>query len=69
MEAKFELGENTVLSLRRGNPVVVAGGEHTSSWREAGAKQYGRALEAHTIGVDLGRVTADVHRISTSDAD
>lgn len=68
VEAKFELGDNTAASLRKGDPVIVVGREHTSSWGGNGAKQYGRVLEADTIGVDLGRATADIHRTSKTDA-
>ena len=67
VEAKFELGENTAATLHRGDAVIIVGREHTNSWGEEGAKQYGRVLEAENIGVDLNRATAEVHRISQSD--
>ena len=67
VEAKFELGENTAATLHRGDAVIIVGREHTNSWGEEGAKQYGRVLEAEKIGVDLNRATAEVHRTSQSD--
>ena len=67
VEAKFELGENTAATLHRGDAVIIVGREHTNSWGEEGAKQYGRVLEAENIGVDLTRATAEVHRIRQSD--
>lgn len=67
VEAKFELGENTAATLHRGDAVIIVGREHTSSWGEEGAKQYGHVLEAENIGVDLNRATAEVHRASQSD--
>ena len=67
VEAKFELGENAAATLRKGDPVIVVGREHTSSWGDEGAKQYGRVLEADNIGVDLNRATAEVHRISKNE--
>ena len=67
VEAKFELGENTAATLHRGDAVIIVGREHTNSWGEEGAKQYGRVLEAENIGVDLNRATAEVHRTSQSD--
>lgn len=36
-------------------------------WGDESTKQYGWALEAENIGVDLARATAEVHRISQSD--
>jgi single-strand DNA-binding protein len=65
VEAKFELGENTAATLHKGDPVIVIGDEHTSSWGEEGAKQYGRVIEARNIGVDLNRAIAQVHRTGT----
>ena len=67
VEAKFELGENTAATLHKGDAVVIGGREHTSSWGDEGAKQYGRILGADDIGVDLNRVTAEVRRISKSE--
>ena len=67
VEAKFELGENVAATLHKGDPVIIVGREHTSSWGDEGAKQYGRILEADNIGVDLNRATAEVRRISKSE--
>lgn len=67
VEAKFELGENVAATLHKGDPVIVVGHEHTSSWGDEGQKQYGRVLEADNIGVDLYRATAEVHRISKNE--
>lgn len=67
VEAKFELGENTAATLHKGDPVIVVGREHTSSWGDEDAKQYGRVLEADNIGVDLNRATAEVRRISKNE--
>lgn len=64
VEARFELGENAAASLHKGDSVIIVGREHTSSWGEEGAKQYGRVLDADNIGVDLNRATAEVHRKS-----
>ncbi|MGE3449613.1 MAG: single-stranded DNA-binding protein [Microbacteriaceae bacterium] len=60
VEARFELGENAAATLQKGTAVIVVGKEHTNSWGDEGAKQYGRVIDAHNIGVDLGRATAVV---------
>ncbi|RFA06819.1 hypothetical protein B7R21_18405 [Subtercola boreus] len=57
VEAKFELGENTAATLRKGDAVIVVGREHTASWGPDRAKSYGRVVEADHIGVDLSRAT------------
>lgn len=62
VEAKFELGENAAASLHKGDAVVVVGREHTNSWGDENNKQYGRVLEADTIGADLNRATVSVTR-------
>ena len=67
VEAKFELGENTAATLHKGDPVIVVGDEHTSSWGEAANKQYGRVIEARNIGVELNRAVAQVRRTSKPD--
>ena len=67
VEAKFELGENAAVTLHKGDPVIVIGHEHTSSWGDDGAKQYGRVIEAENVGVDLNRAVAQVRRISKAD--
>ena len=50
VEARFELGENAAESPHKGDAVIVVG------------KQYGRVIDADTIGVDLSRATAAVTR-------
>ena len=67
VEAKFELGENTAASLHKGDPVVIVGDEHTNSWGEGGAKQYGRVIDARTVAVDLSRAVVQVRRTSRTD--
>ena len=67
VEAKFELGENTAATLHKGDPVVVVGDEHTSSWGGDGAKQYGRVIDARTVAVDLNRAVGQVGRTSKPD--
>lgn len=63
VEARFELGENAAASLHKGDAVIVVGKEHTNSWADKeGAKQFGRVIEADSIGVDLSRATAAVTR-------
>ena len=63
VEARFELGENAAASLHKGDAVIVVGKEHSNSWDDKeGAKQYGRVIDADTIGVDLSRATAAVTR-------
>lgn len=62
VEAKFELGENVLATLHRGDAVIVVGYEHTVSWGEGEQKRYGRVLEADAIGPDLRRATATVQR-------
>ena len=67
VEAKFELGQNTAATLHKGDPVIVLGREHTTSWGDDGAKTYGRVVEADNIGVDLGRAVAQVRRVTRDD--
>lgn len=68
VEAKFELGENVLATLHKGDAVIVVGYEHTVSWGEGEAKRYGRVLEADAIGPDLRRATATVQRRSAATA-
>jgi single-strand DNA-binding protein len=67
VESRFEAGENAAATLHKGDAVIVVGREHTNSWGDEGAKQYGRVIEADNIGVDLSRATAEVHRITKID--
>ena len=67
VEARFELGENTAATLHKGDPVIVVGDEHNSSWGDEDAKHYGRVIEARAIGVDLNRAVARVRRTSKPD--
>lgn len=60
VEAKFELGNNAAATLHKGDAVIVVGKEHTNSWEKDGATQYGRVIDADTIGVDLTWATAVV---------
>lgn len=53
VEARFESGENAVATVHEGDAVIIIGREHTSSWGEEGAKQYGRVLEAENLDLDL----------------
>jgi single-strand DNA-binding protein len=62
VEARFALGENAAVSLRKGDAVIVVGRERTTSWGEEGAKQYGRVLEVDSIGVDLSHASAVITR-------
>ncbi|MCU1419849.1 MAG: hypothetical protein JWR57_1018 [Mycetocola sp.] len=63
VEAKFELGENVARSLHKGDPVIVVGREHTSSWDTGGDTKYGRVIDADSIGPDLSRAIAEVRRL------
>lgn len=67
VEAKFELGANAEASLHKGDAVIVVGKEHTNSWEKDGATQYGRVIDAESIGVDLSRATATITRNSRDD--
>jgi single-strand DNA-binding protein len=67
VEARFELGENAAATLHKGDAVIVVGKEHTNSWGDEGAKQYGRVIEADAIGVDLSRATAAITRNAKED--
>ncbi|MBT2519086.1 single-stranded DNA-binding protein [Streptomyces sp. ISL-90] len=62
VEARFELGENVAASLHKGDPVIVIGKEHTSSWGPDESKQYGRVVDAESVGPNLARATATVER-------
>lgn len=60
---------NTANTLRKGDAVIVFGREHTVTWGPDGDKQYGRVIDADTIGADLNRATAVVTRTVRFDAD
>ena len=68
VEARFELGENAAASLHKGDAVIVVGKEHTNSWEDKdGAKQFGRVIDADSIGADLSRATAAITRNAKDD--
>lgn len=67
VEARFELGDNAAATLHKGDAVIVVGKEHTNSWEKDGATQYGRVIDADTIGVDLSRATATITKNSRDD--
>ncbi|WP_401001155.1 single-stranded DNA-binding protein [Agromyces sp. GXQ0307] len=67
VEAKFELGENAVATLHKGDAVIVVGREHTNSWGEGDQKQYGRVIEADNLGPSLARAVAQVRRTTPED--
>ncbi|RFA17722.1 single-stranded DNA-binding protein, partial [Subtercola boreus] len=46
VEAKFQLGENILATLHKGDAVIVVGYEHTVSWGEGENKRYGRVIDA-----------------------
>jgi single-strand DNA-binding protein len=62
VEARFEVGANSAASLHKGDAVIVVGREHTTSWGDEGAKQYGRVIEADSVGADLARATVTITR-------
>ncbi|MGC5225279.1 single-stranded DNA-binding protein [Micromonospora sp. DT81.3] len=62
VEARFELGGNAAASLRKGDAVIVTGREHTTSWGTEGNTQYGRVIDADSIGADLARATVTITR-------
>lgn len=62
VEAKFELGENALATLHRGDAVIVVGYEHTLSWGDGETKRYGRVIDADAIGPNLARATAAITR-------
>jgi hypothetical protein len=68
VEAKFELGDNVAASLHKGDAVIVTGRERTVSWGDEGNRQYGRTLDADSIGADLSRATAVITRNPRDDA-
>jgi single-strand DNA-binding protein len=67
VEAKFELGDNAAVSLRKGDAVIVIGKEHTEVWGSEEGRQYGRVVKADHIGPDLTRAVARVRRTSKPD--
>ena len=67
VEARFELGQNAAASLRRGDAVIIIGREHTTSWGDDGNKQYGRVIDADSIGADLARATVAITRNARDD--
>lgn len=67
MEARFELGDNAAASLHRGDAVIITGREHTASWGSDADQQYGRVLDAETIGADLARATVTITRSARHD--
>ena len=69
VEAKFELGQNVAVTLHKGDPVIVVGREHTDSWGDDQARQYGRVIDADNIGPDLNRAVATVRRNSKPDSE
>jgi len=63
VEAKFELGEHILASLRKGDRVIVVGREHTRSWEKpGGGTGYGRIIIAENVGPDLTYTTAQPNR-------
>ncbi|PPH55776.1 single-stranded DNA-binding protein [Rathayibacter sp. AY1E1] len=60
VEAKFELGDHVLASLRKGDAVIVVGYEHTVAWGEGENRRTGRMIEADAIGPNLTRATAVV---------
>ncbi|WP_035880110.1 single-stranded DNA-binding protein [Cryobacterium sp. MLB-32] len=62
VQAKFELGQNVAVTLHKGDAVIVVGREHTESWGDDDARQYGRVIDADNIGPDLNRAIARVQR-------
>jgi single-strand DNA-binding protein len=69
VEAKFQLGENSAITLHKGDAVIVVGREHTNSWEDNGSTRYARVLEADNIGPDLNRAVASVKRTARVDDD
>lgn len=65
VEAKFELGQNTMASVHTGDKVVVTGSEHSNSWDDAnGNKQYGRVIDADDVAASLTHATAVITRVA-----
>ncbi|MBM7024509.1 single-stranded DNA-binding protein [Clavibacter zhangzhiyongii] len=63
VEAKFQLGEHTLATLRKGDRVILVGREHTRSWeKKEGGTGYGRVVVAEAVGPDLSYTTAVVNR-------
>ncbi|MFD1716049.1 single-stranded DNA-binding protein [Amnibacterium flavum] len=60
IDAKFELADNTLTSLHKGDPVIVIGQEHTITWDKDGHKQHGRVIDADAIGINLARTPATI---------
>jgi single-strand DNA-binding protein len=67
VEARFELGDNTAVSLHKGDAVIVIGREHTEVWGDEGNRHYGRVVEAEHIGPNLIRSVARVRRTNKPD--
>ncbi len=68
VEARFELGENVLASLRKGTAVIVIGYERTVAWGEGESRRTGRVIEADRIGPDLSRATAVITTTKRSDS-
>lgn len=68
VEAKFELGENALESLGKGDQVIVVGNERSTSWEKDGAKQYGRVIDATHVGASLARATVTITRNPRNDS-
>ncbi|MFV0434306.1 MAG: single-stranded DNA-binding protein [Leucobacter sp.] len=65
VEAKFELGQNTMATVRSGDKVIVTGNEYTNSWDdENGQKQYRRVIDADDVAVSLAYATAVITRVA-----
>jgi len=69
VEARFELGGNAATSLHKGDAVIVVGREHTEAWEKDGVSQYGRVIDADSIGASLARATVEITKNLTGDHD
>ncbi|MGC5224510.1 hypothetical protein ACPW96_18245 [Micromonospora sp. DT81.3] len=47
--------------------MIITGREHTTSWGTEGNTQYGRVIDADSIGADLARATVTITRNTRDD--
>lgn len=57
-----QMGENAAASLKKGDPVLIAGKLRIRQWEEAGKQGTSVELEASAIGHDLARGVSNFER-------
>lgn len=61
------LAANVVLSLQKGDDVMVSGRLRTREYEENGKMRYKTELDAHAIGPNLARTVVDVRRVRVAE--